>query len=116
MRDPLVAEAGVESGALSRAAAAFRDGSLDSALEHVAVAIELAPDRSEPRRILGLVHLANREFEAASEALNAAVTLNPRDERARLALSDALVASDKLPAATQTLQDTLAVIPVRDAR
>lgn len=108
--DPL-AQPVVESGALSRAGAAFRDGSLDTAVQHLAVAIELAPDRSEPHRMLGLVHLLNREPDAAVEALNAAIKINPRDERARLALADALRAGDKLPAARQALEDTLTVLP-----
>jgi tetratricopeptide (TPR) repeat protein len=109
--DPLVAESGVESGALGRAAAAFRDGSLDRAAEHVAVAIELAPDRAEPRRVLGLIHLAGRQPDAAATALNTAITLNPRDERARLALADALITADNLPAARDVLQALLKTYP-----
>ena len=70
MRDPLVAESGVESGALGRAATALRDGSLDRAAEYVAVAIELAPDRAEPHRIQGLIHLAGRQLDAAAAALD----------------------------------------------
>ncbi len=110
-RDPLVAENGVESGALERAATALRDGSLERATGHIAVAIELAPDRAEPHRILGLIHLANREPDAAAKALNAAITLNPRDERARLALADALIAGDSLPAAREALQELLKLYP-----
>jgi tetratricopeptide (TPR) repeat protein len=109
-RDPL-ADAGVQAGAQSRAASAFRGGALDTAREHLAVAIELAPDRAEPRRILGLVHLANRGPDAAVDALTTAITLNPRDERARLSLADALIAGDKLPAARQALQETLTILP-----
>jgi tetratricopeptide (TPR) repeat protein len=111
MRDPLVAESGVESGALGRAAAALRDGSLDRAAEYVSVAIELAPDRSEPHRIQGLIHLANRQPDAAATALSAAIMLNPRDERARLALADALIAGDKLPGARDALQELLRLFP-----
>ena len=110
-RDPLVAGSGVESGALSRAASALRDGSLDRAAEHVAVAIELAPDRSEPHRVQGLIHLANRQPEAAATALRAAITLNPRDERARLALADALIGGDQLPAARNALDELLKLLP-----
>jgi tetratricopeptide (TPR) repeat protein len=108
--DP-IADTGVQSGAVSRAAAAFRNGAIASVLESLAVAIELAPDRSDPHRIVGLVRLANREPGAAIDALNHAITLNPRDERARLALADALIASDALPAARQSLLDTLAAFP-----
>lgn len=111
MRDPLVDDSGVESGALTRAAAALRDGSLDRAAEHVAVAIELAPDRAEPRRIQGLIHLANRQPEVAASALTTAIGLNPGDERARLALADALAGSGQLPAARDALQELLKLLP-----
>ena len=109
-RDPLLT-GGVESGALARAATAFRDGSLETAAEHLAVAIELAPDHAEPHRILGLLHGAGRRPDAAIEALAAAIRLNPRDERARLALADTLIAGDRLPAAREALQDTLTMYP-----
>jgi tetratricopeptide (TPR) repeat protein len=110
-RDPLVAEAGVESGALGRAAAALRDGVLERAAEHIAVAIELAPDRSEPHRIQGVILLANRESELAVASFNTAIKMNPRDERARLALADAFIASDRLPAAREALQALLTLSP-----
>ena len=111
MSDPLVAENGVESGALGRAAAALREGSLERATEYVAVAIELAPDRAEPHRIHGLIQLANRQPDAAANALRTAITLNPGDERSRLALADALIAGGNLPAARETLQELLTLLP-----
>ena len=110
-RDALVAESGVESGALGQAATALRDGTLQSAAEHIAVAIELAPDRAEPHRIEGLIYLANRQPDAAAKALRTAIMLNPRDERSRLALADALVVSGDLPAARASLQDLLTLFP-----
>jgi tetratricopeptide (TPR) repeat protein len=110
-RDPLVADSGVESGALGRAAAALRDGSLDRAAEHIAVAIELAPDRAEPHRIRGLIQLANRQPDAAASAFAAAIALNPGDERARLALADTWLQSDKLTMARDVLQETLKIHP-----
>jgi tetratricopeptide (TPR) repeat protein len=110
-QDPLTARDGVESGALARAAAAFRDGALDRAAEHAAVAIELAPDRSEPHRILGMIRLADRQPGAALEALDAAIALNGRDERARLARADALIAVDSLATAGDALRETLQTHP-----
>jgi len=110
-RDPLVTDSGVESGALGQAAAALRDGALGRAAEHIAVAIELAPERAEPHRIQGLIYLANRQPDAAAKALRTAITLNPRDERSRLALADALIVSGDLPAARTSLQDLLTLFP-----
>lgn len=111
MRDPLVVDSGVESGALGRAATAFRDGSLERAAEHIAVAIELAPDRAEPHRIQGLIYLANRQLDAAAQALSTAIALNPRDERARLALADTMLVGGDLPAARAALQELLTTFP-----
>src|SRR5262245_32451994 len=111
MRDPLLADAGVESGAMARAAGAFRDGFLDRAAESVAVAIELAPDRSGPHRLRGLIFLADRQPDAAADALSTAIKLDSRDERARLALADARIAGDNLPAARDALQETLKMYP-----
>jgi tetratricopeptide (TPR) repeat protein len=110
-QDPLVAGSGVESGALGQAARGLRDGSLERAAEDIAVAIELAPERAEPHRIQGLIYLANRQPDAAAKALRTAITLDPRDERSRLALADALVISGDLPAAKASLQDLLMVLP-----
>jgi tetratricopeptide (TPR) repeat protein len=111
MRDPLVAESGVESGALGRAAAALRDGSLEAAADHVAVAIELAPDRAEPHRVQGLIHLANRQPEKAANAFTTAIMLSPRDERARLGLADAQIVSGNLRMASESLQQLLTLLP-----
>jgi tetratricopeptide (TPR) repeat protein len=110
-RDPLAADPGLEAGALARAAAALREGAVESAAENVDVAIELAPTRSEPHRIRGLVHLADDDSDAAIDSFTTAIRLNASDERARLALADALVRSDRLPEARQALTDTLAVLP-----
>jgi tetratricopeptide (TPR) repeat protein len=110
-RDPLASDPGIEAGALARAVAALRDGALESAVDNVDVAIELAPTRSEPHRIRGVVHLAAGDGDAAIDAFTTAIRLNASDERARLALAAALVTSDRLPAARQALTDTLAALP-----
>ena len=111
MRDALVTESGVESGAMGQAAGALREGSLERAAEHIAVAIELAADRAEPHRIQGLIYLANRQPDAAAKALRTAIALNPRDERSRLALADAQIVGGDLPAARASLQDLLTMFP-----
>jgi tetratricopeptide (TPR) repeat protein len=109
--DPLVTESGVESGAMGQAAGALREGALERAAEHIAVAIELAPGRAEPHRIQGLIYLANRQPDAAAKALRTAIMLNSRDERSRLALADAQIVSGDLPAARSSLQDLLTMFP-----
>ena len=100
---------GIESGAIAQAAAAFRNGDLSDAAQRLATAIELAPDRAEPHRLLGLVQLAARRYDEAIDAMRAAVRIDPRDERPRIDLADALVASGRLEEAARHLTDTLGV-------
>ncbi len=109
--DPLNAGQGAASGAIGQAAAAFRDGAVTTARRHLESAVAMVPERAEPRRLLGLVHVADEQFDAGIDALRAAVRLDPRDERARLDLAAALVASDQLPAAVQILRETLTSTP-----
>ncbi len=109
-QDPLT-KAGLEAGALRRAADAFRSGLDDDAVRALQTAIELAPDRSEPHRVLGLVLLTKGQAGAAVDALRTAVRLDAADERARLALADALVAAGQLEEAARSLRETLARLP-----
>jgi tetratricopeptide (TPR) repeat protein len=71
----------------------------------------LAPDRAEPHRVLGLVHLAARRYDEALDAMRAAIRLDPRDERPRLDLAEALLMSGRLDEAVRHLTDTLAAFP-----
>lgn len=109
-RDPMAAS-GVETGALTRVASAFRDGDLATAQERLKTAIELAPDRAEPHRVLGLVLIAGRRYDEAIDAMRRAIVLDSQDERARLALADALIASGRLGDAGRELEQTLQALP-----
>jgi tetratricopeptide (TPR) repeat protein len=108
--DPLVADQANRYGT-TRAADAFRDGSISSALEQLRAAIELAPERAEPHRVIGMVYLADEQYERAIDELKKAVNLNAADERARLALADALVRTERFDAAEQALRETIAGLP-----
>ena len=109
-RDPLVADQNNRYGT-KRAADAFRDGSVAAALEQLTAAIELAPERAEPRRVLGLVYAADEQYDRAIDELKTAIRLNADDERARLALADVLVRIERFDEAEQSLRDTLARLP-----
>jgi len=109
-QDPLVADQANRYG-VRRAADAFRDGALGTAVEQLQAAIELSPDRPEPHRILGLVFAAGDQADRAAGELRRAIRLNPADERARLALADLLVESERYADAEQTLGETIAAMP-----
>src|SRR5262245_10979795 len=59
-RDVLVAEPVEKIDGMGRAVTAFRNGSLESAVEQLKVAIKSSPESSEPHRILGRVYLADQ--------------------------------------------------------
>jgi tetratricopeptide (TPR) repeat protein len=110
-RDPLAADPVEKMAAMGKAAAAFRDGSVPAAIQHLKVAIELTPDRAEPHRILGLVYLADEQYDnAVDEAMNA-VRLSPGDERAHLALANAFMEAGRYPEAAQALRETIRALP-----
>jgi tetratricopeptide (TPR) repeat protein len=110
-RDPLVTNAVDPREAMGLAAAAFRDGTMDAAVRHLNVAIELEPNRAEAHRLLGRVLLASGQDEAAVRELRLAVQLSPGHERAHLDLSDALVELRQYPNAERALRDTIQALP-----
>lgn len=110
-RDPLAAAPVERSEAMGQAATAIRDGSIDAAIRHLTVAIELAPDRAEAHRLLGAVYLASQQGDEAIGELEAAVRLSPGDERTHLALANALVVTGRYPDAERSLHQLIAVLP-----
>lgn len=110
-RDPLLALAVAGDDTMARAAAAFRSGLVEDARQLLDGAIARASDRSEAHRILGMVTLADGDAARGISSLRNAVRLNPADERARIALANALVENDQLDDAEQVLQDTLRALP-----
>lgn len=97
--------------ALGQAAAALRDGALETAVRHVNVAIELDPNRAEAYRLLARVHVARERYDEAIEALRTAMRLNPGDERAHLALASALVGAGQPAEAAAALRQTIQRFP-----
>ena len=66
---------------------------------------------SEAHRVRGLVYFAQSEYDKSIEQLEAAIRLNPGDERSRLALSRVFAAAGRDTDAQRVLEDTLRVIP-----
>jgi tetratricopeptide (TPR) repeat protein len=110
-RDPLMADTVETREEMGQAATAFRSGLVQIAIHHLEAAIELAPTRAEPHRILGRVYLANQQYDSGVNELRTAVRLSPGDERARLVLADALVDTGRDPEAEQTLRATIEAVP-----
>jgi tetratricopeptide (TPR) repeat protein len=109
--DPLAARRVDPREAIGQGATAFRDGSLETAIRRLEVAIELEPDRAEPHRILGRAYLANDQEENAIRELTLAAQLSPGDERARLSLADALGDVGRFPQAEQAYQQIIDAFP-----
>jgi tetratricopeptide (TPR) repeat protein len=109
--DPLAAAPGAETGAVTRAAAALRDGALGTAIQQLTLATTLEPDRSEPYRLLGQAYALDDQHDQAVQALTKAVTINPSDERTQLALAAELLRNNQLEDAAQHLEETLKVLP-----
>lgn len=109
--DPLMTPTPSDGDATMRAAAAFRSGRVDDARTLLTAAVAQSPDRAEAHRVLGMVDLADGETARGIGELRTAVRLNPRDERTRIALANALVESEQPDEAEQALTDTLRALP-----
>ena len=108
--DALVTRPAAESSALPRALAALRQGRLADArslLEQPGA----ADDSSETRRVLGLVYWAESDFDKSVEQFEAAIRMNPGDERSRLALSRVLSSAGRDAEAERALRETIRAIP-----
>lgn len=110
-RDPLAARPVERMEAMGQAATAFGDGSVETAIRHLEVAIELEPDRAEAHRILGRAYLAADRLDEAARALGTAVRLSPGDERTHLTFADALIQMRRYPEAEQALRQTIEAFP-----
>ena len=111
-RDPLMTiKSSGDSDPVARAASAFRNGQVDDARTQLNAALAQSNDRAEAQRILGMVDLADGDISGAVNRLRTVIRLNPSDERARIALANALLENDQLDDAEQALNDTLRALP-----
>jgi tetratricopeptide (TPR) repeat protein len=90
-------------------------GELHPAVEELRRAASIDPlvigAPSEARRVQALVYFAESEFEKSIEQFEAAIRMNPADERSRLALYRVLSAAGREGDAQRALQDALRAIP-----
>lgn len=112
-QDPLVAAPPAAAVApLAAGRAALRAGDLRAALTQLAAAVAVAPDASEPHRLLAVALCADDRCDEAAAHLRHAVGLDPADERARLALGRMLAAAGRSETAERVFRDTLTAIPM----
>jgi len=108
--DPLLTDQALRSPAVMQSIAAARDGRLADARSQLETAAALQ-DSAEAHRVLGVIYWANAQDDKGVEQLRIAIRLNPRDERARLALASVLSSSGRDADAERALQETIQVWP-----
>jgi tetratricopeptide (TPR) repeat protein len=97
------------SGTSVLAGARLRQGQLQAALTELRLAS--APDDAETRRVTGTAYWADEQYDKSIQALTAAIELNPRDERARVALADVFVSADRQADAARALAGAVELMP-----
>ena len=102
-QDPLVRSAPDARAGVVRAAAALRNGQLDSTLQQLQTLVAAHPDDAETHRLLGLAYWVNEENGKSIEHLRSAIRLAPNEERARVLLFDVLSSDRRLTEAEREL-------------
>ena len=108
--DPLITDPAAGSGLMVRAFGALRQGRVADA-RSLLEASGPPRDSSEAHRALGLVYWAQSEFDRSIAALTTAMSLSPRDERARIALARVLNAAGRNGDAEGALRETIRLLP-----
>lgn len=107
--DPLVSGPAARAPALAQAVGALREGRVAQARALLADAA--VPESSETHRVRGLIDWVDSRYDDSVGHLAAAIRLNPRDERSRIALSRVLSSAGREQEAERVLLDALAVLP-----
>ncbi len=109
-RDPLVIDPATRASSVQGAVAALKAGRLLEA-QRLLEQSDALRDSSEARRILGLVYWAESEFDKSAEQLEAAIRMNAKDERSRLALARVLSTADRDADAARVLEEATRTVP-----
>ena len=84
--DPLVVDPAGTTDTMKRGISALRQGLVDNAIEQLEATVALRADSAEAHRLLATAYGVNGDVVRSLQHLRDAVRLNPRDERARVAL------------------------------
>jgi tetratricopeptide (TPR) repeat protein len=109
--DSLVADAALRSEPAVRGIAALRQGQVGQALGQLEAALTRAPRSAQARRILATAYWVNGDLERSLEQLRDAVRVDPRDERAWLALARVLDDLGEWTEAAAVLRKAVAALP-----
>lgn len=109
--DPIMVDTVRSSPAMAQGIQALRDGQMAIALGHLTTAVRSAPDSSEAHRILATAYAFDEQYEQSFPEYEAAIRLNPQDERSRLAFADTLLRAEDVARCEQVLMDTVGVMP-----
>jgi len=109
--DPLVTDRALQSDEVKRGAAESRRQNAAAATTALTLAVERNPDSAEVHRLLGFALSSERRYPSAVDHLQTALRLNPRDERARLALADVLFESGNPVGARAVLGELTQAMP-----
>ena len=109
--DPLVADAASRSEPMAQGSAALRRGAIGTAIERFEAAVASAAGSSEAHRLLGTAYGISGDIANSVRHLRDAVRLNPRDERAWLALARTLEDTGERSDAAAALRDGVAALP-----
>jgi tetratricopeptide (TPR) repeat protein len=109
--DPLVTDPALQSSEAKRGIAALREKNVRFAIVALDAASGRTAGSAEVHRVLGMAFAAGKQYDKSLTHLQEASRLNPRDERARVAIADVLVASGKPDAARESLRQTIRDLP-----
>ena len=109
--DPLVADAASRSDPMAQGSAALRQGLVDTAIDRFEAAVAGAAGSSEAHRLLGTAYGIRGDIASSVRHLRDAVRLNPRDERAWIALASTLEDTGDRAEAAVALRAAIEALP-----
>ncbi len=96
---------------LKLAAALYRVGDLDAAIEECRVAVRLNPDDAKAHLQLGVILLAKQDWRAAASVLREAIRLNPELTQAHYSLAGAQYSLGNMKAAIGSYRHAIELQP-----
>ena len=109
--DPLVIDPSGKTETMKRGISALRQGLVASAIEQFEATVALNGNSAEGHRMLATAYGVNGDLTRSLQHLREAVRLNPRDERARLALVRTLDDSSASAETEDAVRAAIAELP-----